>query len=66
MTMIITVLVAVLLSLLAAEVEKWLPWVSAFTSSANAFTSSRHTRAGAASKPEGPGVSSSCFRNPNV
>ena len=30
MTMIITVVVAVLLSLLATEVEKWLPWVSAW------------------------------------
>lgn len=30
MTMIITVVVAVLVSLLAAEVEKWLPWVSAW------------------------------------
>jgi hypothetical protein len=30
MTMIVRVVVAVLLSLLATEVEKWLPWVSAW------------------------------------
>src|SRR5262245_2324357 len=40
-----------------------LPCTSALTASANLPTSSRQTRAGAASKPDGPGVSSSRFKN---
>ena len=43
-----------------------LPCTSAQTSSAKPSASARHTRAGACSKPEGPAVSSSFFRNPNV
>src|SRR5439155_208654 len=43
-----------------------LPCTSARTSSANSPTSSRHTRPGACSKPDGPAVSSSFFRNPTV
>src|SRR6266540_4574787 len=49
---------------LSAAME--LPCTSAFTSSAKALNSSRQTRAGAVSKPEGPGVSSSRFRNSSV
>src|SRR5215208_677957 len=37
--------------------------VTSFVTSANARASSRHTLAGADSKPEGPGVSSSRLRN---
>ena len=43
-----------------------LPCTSASTLSANPLTSSRQTRAGACSNPEGPGVSSSFLRKPSV
>src|SRR5258708_38827712 len=43
-----------------------LPCTSARTSSAKPPTSSRQTRPGACSKPDGPAVSSSFFRNPTV
>ena len=42
---------------------KELPETSVDTSSANVSASSRHTCAGAVSNPDGPGVSSNCFRN---
>src|SRR5437899_4185817 len=51
---------------LALSAATELPWTSAVTSSANVFTSSRHTRAGPVSKPDGPGVSSSRLRKSNV
>ena len=41
------------------------PCTSAFTSSAKVMTSSRHARAGAVSKPEGPGVSRRRLRKVN-
>src|SRR6185436_20282356 len=43
-----------------------LPCTSARTSSANFLTSSRHTRAGACSNPEGPAVLSSFFKKSTV
>src|SRR6266545_1619911 len=43
-----------------------LPCTSAWTSSAKPCTSSRHTRAGACSNPEGPAVSRSFFRKVKV
>src|SRR2546430_1228798 len=46
----------------AFTVATELPCTSAVTWSANALTSSRQTRAGAVSNPDGPGVSSSRFR----
>src|SRR5947199_21018 len=50
----------------AFTVATELPCTSAVTWSANALTSSRQTRAGAVSNPDGPGVSSSRFRKARV
>ena len=49
---------------LAFKTATELPCTSARTLSANVPTSSRHTRPGASSNPDGPAVSSSCLRNP--